>query len=205
VPGGAFVTCAGCGLVFDAQAGERTTEVSQHPRVRPVPARPPRLRVRETEQGLELRWRTPIAAGIVLFVFPAAPTLAFGAWFAQRHLGIGLCFVALGLGLALLAIVNVVGRRTLRVEPDAITVRFGPLLHSTYDTRIERAQLRQIYVRRDQRRFGFDLMATFPDRQCWLTRVLDLDLARAIEERLERHLHIVDHAVRDEVPLDEAQ
>ena len=199
MPGGVFVTCRGCGLTFDGEAGMRPTERPRRVAEKPYPPLPERLKVTDDGEVLLYCWtwrRWP------------APLLGSGAaavgWagFAVGGTGALLAAGALLAGLAGLAAAFAVNRTILRVDHDAITVSDRPIRLGG-DQVIPAADIGQLHVvERFWGRGGryYVLHATLRDGQVRsVAYVESVEMARYLEERIEERLGIVDVTVDGEV------
>lgn len=134
-----------------------------------------------------------------LFAITAVFFAVASAWMATTEDTVA-C-VGIALVFAYPAAVNFVNRRTIRVDPDAIEVRVGPLPWRRR-IRLPAARFAQLYVRRQAAgRHGHMFSVVAVDAAGERLRVValdDLPQALWLEQEIERHLGIANRAVAGE-------
>jgi hypothetical protein len=198
MPGGAFVTCRGCGLTFDAGAGARPTGRPRREAPRPPPDLPPRLHLRDDGTVLTCwwpwrRWPAPLLGG-------GAAAIGWGG-FAIGGVAAVAAAGALVAGVAGLAAAFAVNRTMLRVDPETITVSDRPIRLGS-DQVFRRDDVQQLYVAerhwgRGGRYYALHAKVAGGDRP--IAYLEAYQLARFLEQKVEERLGLVDVTVDAEV------
>ncbi len=207
----ALVVCPACGLVFDEPAGERARPAAERPppapppvrRLRPANPLPDSFRERDEGVSLVLTWSTDRETALVISGLVLVVAIVVVATIPD-HTALAIVGGILApIGYLLLALA--INWWHVRVEPDRITFKFRPL-PAARTVRVPTRDIDQIYVERVREKTYEShrlVVAYRGGSERVLGSVYDLDLARALEQRIERRLGIADRAMPREVSKSE--
>lgn len=212
MPGPTFITCTKCGLVFDSGAGSRPiAPPRKHGRDRPSPDDDSTLRVESDGERLVMSWPASRLTGLFLLAIsaPVLYVMSLGVLMAWK---IVFLLGPIALLLVYPTVACLFNRGYVIVDKAKITTRDRPFpLGGSLVA--PRTGLEQIYVElipAGHRRVQQYCVTAYygrarPDRlgERAIAYVRSLDRARELEQRLERHLGLVDRREYREVPLDE--